>query len=323
METQNNARVAVLLPTYNGTRYIEPQIKSLKENATPFTLHWLDDHSTDNTREIVRAAARTSRIDLREWHQPQHQGHPGAFFQLLECVDADIYLFCDQDDIWERGKIDATVANLIPDVGTAALCFSQSLIFRDDQPGVLQGVFEFMGARIDVGLQESRLFTFNPAQGNTVGFTRPLRDLFLSHKDIARTYAPTHDWWMYLIAVASGKFRMLSEVPTVLYRLHASNTVGVYFGWKGLTHIARKWRLQQANRRWSSRMAQGFCRASVTLPPGPKLDRLLALARVVATLDRRQSPAALVRLALRGALPPGRALSVWLAAACLWSDAKA
>ena len=131
MKTQQHAKVAVLLATYNGARFIEPQINSFKENATPFTLHWLDDHSTDNNRDAVRASALRSGIDFREWHQPQHWGYPGAFFQLLECVDADIYLFCDQDDIWQPGKIDATVADLLPDISSPALCFSDPLIFED------------------------------------------------------------------------------------------------------------------------------------------------------------------------------------------------
>src|SRR5207249_3722411 len=112
VNTQQHPKVALLLATYNGARFVEPQIRSLKENSVPFTLHWIDDHSTDDTRDAVRASALDSRIDFVEWHQPQHKGYPGAFFQLLECVDADIYLFCDQDDIWQPGKIDATVANL-------------------------------------------------------------------------------------------------------------------------------------------------------------------------------------------------------------------
>jgi hypothetical protein len=174
-------------------------------------------------------------------------------------------------------------------------------------------------------MQESRVFMFNPTMGNTIGFTRPLRDIFLGHKDIARAYAAMHDWWMYLLAVASGTSRMLSNVPTTLYRLHGNNTAGIYFdlfGWRGIAHIVRMWRLQQAIRRWASRQAEGFRLASATLPPGPKLERLLALARLVATLDRRQSPAALVRLARHGALPPSKDFAIWFAAACLCSDAN-
>src|SRR5205823_13588786 len=101
MSRQQQLAVAVLLATYNGERYVEKQLRSLEQNDTKFTLHWLDDHSTDNTRSIVRTVARESDIELREWHQSRHLGVPLAFFQMLECAEADIYLFCDQDDIWQ------------------------------------------------------------------------------------------------------------------------------------------------------------------------------------------------------------------------------
>jgi glycosyltransferase involved in cell wall biosynthesis len=316
VKTQQHTNVAVLLATYNGHRFIEPQIKSLKDNTTPFTLHWLDDHSTDNTREAVHASALGSGIELREWHQPQHEGLPGTFFRLLEFVDADIYLFCDQDDIWQSGKIDATVKNLLPDIASPALCFSDCLMFDDDKPGILRRLSDVSDMKSAASLQESRSFMTLPATGHTIGFTRPLRELFLKHKDIARAYACMHDWWMYLLAVSSGTSRMLSNVPTTLYRQHESNVSAIYWNRRGLRHVAQEFR------RSISRQAEGFALAAATLTPGPKLERLLALARFVATLDRRQSPAALIRLVRRGAMPPSKGFAMWLAAACLCSDAK-
>lgn len=321
MGAQQHLNVAVLLPTYNGARFIEPQIRSLRENTTPFTLHWLDDHSTDNTREAVRAAALSSGTPLREWHQPQHQGVPGTFFQLLECVDADIYLFCDQDDIWEPGKLDATVANLSPDVASPALCFSDPLMFKDDEPEIRRSTFGVMGLKASRALQESRLFMSTCAFGHTEGFTRPLRELFLKHRDIARKYSMGHDWWMYLLAVSSGSARMLSNVPTTLYRRHGGNFSEAFLTPEGKgNRISWTWRLQQILRRGVSRQAEGFILASATLPPGAKLERIVALARLVAALDRRQSPAALVRLARRGAMWPIRRWAIPFAVACLCSD---
>jgi rhamnosyltransferase len=315
-------KVAVLLATYNGARFIEPQIRSLKENATPFTLHWLDDHSTDNTREAVREAALHSGIQLTAWHQPQRLGVPAAFFRLLESVDADIYLFCDQDDIWQHGKIDATVANLRPDVARPTLCFSDPLMFGNDEPAKLRPLSDVLRyAKRPKALQESRLFLSACACGNTLGFTRALRELFMGHKDIAHAYARMHDSWLYLIAAASGTVRPLSNAPTTLYRQHANNVSG------GLPGLRRNkpsgmWRLQHRVRRSTSRHAQGFILAAPTLPPGPKLERVLSIARLIGTLERRQSPLALARLAYRRAMWPNWRDTLWLTLACLWTDAK-
>jgi glycosyltransferase involved in cell wall biosynthesis len=324
VSTPENARVAVLLATFNGAQYIEPQIKSLTENATRFTLHWLDDQSTDDTRAAVRAAARSFNVELTEWHQPQRQGVPGAFFQLLDCVDADIYLFCDQDDIWQPGKIDVAVANLLPDIATAALCFSDPLMFYNDQPDVFHKLSDVLHFNLTEALQESRSLTFGPAAGQATAITRGLRDLYLRHKDIARTHAYMHSWWLYLIAAACGTRRLLSNAPTTLYRQHGSN-VTAYFYARGrgmLSRMSLMWKLQHRLRRGMSWQAQGFLLAAATLNSGPQLDRLLGLARLVASIDRRQSPSMLLRLAREGAMLPSRSRSFWLAAACLCSDAK-
>jgi glycosyltransferase involved in cell wall biosynthesis len=321
---KGHPEVALLLATYNGAQFVEQQIRSLTQNSTAFTLHWLDDHSRDNTREIVRRVAKSARIDLREWHQAQHEGVPGAFFRLLECVSADVYLFCDQDDIWQPGKIEATVATLTSDITCPAICFSDPLMFRNENPDDNYRVLDVLKTTPEAAMQESRVFTPVVGYGHTEGFTRPLRDIFMKHNDIARTYAFLHDMWMYAIGVASGTAKLLSNVPTTLFRSHARNATGEYWTWKGegRGHMAMTWEQQQKSRRGSARHAEGFILASPTLPSGPKLERLLETARLVARLDRRQPPTALFRLARHGILWPNRRLALSLALACLCSDAR-
>jgi glycosyltransferase involved in cell wall biosynthesis len=322
MEDAEDAKVAVLLATYNGAAYIGQQLESLTRNVTPFTLHWLDDHSTDDTRTIVRARALSLGIELKEWHQSEQQRLPGAFFQLLECVDADIYLFCDQDDIWQPGKIDTAVSNLLPDLAFPVLCFSDSLMFYDHEPKVVRRVSEVFGSRPGKAMEESRVFMTVIAPGHTQCFTRPLRDLYLAHKAVARAYARNHDAWMYLIASAAGSVRMLSNVPTALYRQHAGNvTAALLSRGRRLDRRTLTWKQHQSLRPRVARHAQGFILASSTLAPGEKVERLVALAKRVATLDRRQPAAAVFSLARAGAMWPNRLWALGFAAACLWSDA--
>lgn len=325
MQTKQHVQVAVLLATYNGSQYVTAQIESLKHNVTPFTLHWLDDHSTDNTREVVRAAARNAEIEIAEWHKPQRQGVPGTFFQLLECVEADIYLFCDQDDIWQPGKIDATVANLREDIGLPVLCCTDPLIFRESDPGHCYRALEVFGTDAETAMLESRAFLPVAGWGHTQGFTRPLRDIYVSHKEIARTYAPIHDLWMYAIACASGTVRLLSNVPTTLYRWHTLNVSGGFLRWKGkgIGRMSLSWRKLTHIRRRLSRNAQGFILASATIPPSSTLKRILEIAHLVAALERRQSIIEVIRLANQGILWPNRRLAAELMANCLWLDARA
>jgi rhamnosyltransferase len=309
-------KVAVLMATYNGARFVEEQLHSLTKNSTPFTLHWVDDHSTDDTRSIVRSVTQAAGIELHEWHVPQHLGVPGVFFHLLESVEADIYLFCDQDDIWQPGKIDATVASLLPDLKAPVLCFSDPLTFREGEQGVLTRLTAANGLHPEALLQDSRLFVGACIVGHTFGFTRPLRDLFTLHNDIARRYASMHDYWMFIIAHAAGTVRLLSDAPTTLFRRHRDSWSGSFFR-RCNNRVSRALKAQRFFRVWSARQAKGFILAAPTLPHGSKLERLLAQAKLVATFDRRQSALKLIQLARQGAFPSNLRLGLLVAASCL------
>ena len=324
VESTRSLSVAILLATHNGARFIDRQIRSLAENFVRFTLHWIDDHSTDNTRELVRSLVLENGIALCEWHDSRRHGVPGAFFHLLTCVHADIYLFCDQDDIWQAGKIDATAATLTPLVSVPVLCFSNAWMFRNDEPDRLYRLSEVVGVAVEDALQESRLFMAVLPHGHTQGFTRALRDIFVEHEAIARTHAIMHDLWMYDIAVAAGEARYLSEAPTTLYRTHGRNCGDAFNSWRGdgIGRISMTWSQHQTLRRALALHATGFTLAAPTLPAGPKLDRLLEVARLVSTLHRRQSPTELVRLVRRGVVWPNTRLAAGLSVACLCSDAR-
>jgi len=324
MKAQQTPKVAILLATYNGARFIKLQICSLKENATPFTLHWLDDHSNDNTRDVVRSSACSASIELAEWHQPKHLGLPSSFFQLLECVEADIYLFCDQDDIWQPGKIDATVANLIDDIASPVLCFSDSLMFNDNNPEVFRFASKMTGRKKSAKAlhvpQTLSTFTSIVAPGHTQGFTRPVREIFLRHKAIAHEYAFMHDWWIHDITIASGTVRMLSNAPTALWRQHAESFCA-NLGGSVRSGVTKNWQSIQYWRRIKSRHAQGFVLSASTLPLDRNEGRLHSIAQLSASLDRRQTPAALIRLARHGAMPQSLYGAALFSIACLCSDA--
>src|SRR5262245_31066128 len=282
MDTPHTTTVAVLLTTYNGAAFVDAQILSLRENRTVFTLHWLDDHSTDDTRDIVRRTAREAGIELQEWHQPKHLGYPATFFRLLQCVEADVYLFSDHDDIWQPEKIDAAVADLAPDIATPTLCYSDPLLFRHERPNRRQRVSSITRLKGPAATHRPGMLMVCPAVGHSIGITRPVRDIFLRHFDIASQYAAGHDSWLYLVSSASGTTRMLPHAPATLYRVHGKNAYGGAFGllgWRGIVFAARRWRLQQALRRWTARQARGFCLAAHTFPRGPNADRLLEAAQ--------------------------------------------
>ena len=94
------------MATYNGENYLSQQLDSLFEQTDKdWVLYVCDDGSSDSTNEILHHYAdRYDNIIFVEGKG--RQGAKGNFFGLLERVEADVYFFCDQDDVWLPEKVE-------------------------------------------------------------------------------------------------------------------------------------------------------------------------------------------------------------------------
>ena len=107
----SDKKVAVLLSTYNGEKYVGAQIHSiLTQTYKNLVLVVRDDGSKDKTVKIVKEfMENNSNIKLVEG---KNLGFIKSFFELLKYEDADYYAFADQDDIWLPNKISLAVESL-------------------------------------------------------------------------------------------------------------------------------------------------------------------------------------------------------------------
>ena len=98
-------RLAILMATYNGEKYIKEQIESILNQDTEdfdFTLIIRDDGSTDNTKNIIREYVDRGKIIFIEG---QNKGAARGFISLLcDNQGYDYYAFSDQDDVGNHNK---------------------------------------------------------------------------------------------------------------------------------------------------------------------------------------------------------------------------
>jgi len=323
MTEELHPEVAILMATHNGARYVGAQIESLKDNMTAFTLHWLDDQSTDETRSLVREAASANGIKVCEWHQEKRLGASSSHFKLIELVAADIYMFCDQDDLWQPRKIDAMVKSILPQIHLPLLFFSDPLVFNDEQVTKVryQSEAQYGGRDTLRSLESHPPFVHPGAPSHTQGFTRALRSIFLRHAAIADKYAAGYDCWMYTIAAAIGAARLLEDVPTSLYRQHQDSALGMLSQEFGSEGVLKRWRLARFLRTLLHRHAHGFLLSIDTLPQSEHLARFRELAKLIERLGHRQSPLIVVHIIMKRALYLPLNSAFWLAASCIISDA--
>ena len=112
-------KIAILLSTYNGEKYIKEQIDSiLNQQGVETYIFVRDDGSSDATVAILKELQVTYRNRI-ELTQGKNLGYAGSFISLLSKSEEkfDFYAFSDQDDVWlpekcKRG-VDALIKNRV------------------------------------------------------------------------------------------------------------------------------------------------------------------------------------------------------------------
>ncbi len=216
--------VAILLSTRNGAAYLGEQLDSLlAQSHTHWHVFWRDDGSQDDTPTLMRAfagAAGAGRVvDLND--NFGHLGIAASFLSLLRRAPrGGLVAFADQDDVWLPDKLSRGVAALREVVpGRPGLyCARQHLVAADLTP-----IRDSAPVRGDIGFPNA--MTQNIATGCTVMLNADAAGLLACAR--APAEGTLHDWWAYVLVSASGGHVVADETPTVLYRQHAGNAVGV------------------------------------------------------------------------------------------------
>ena len=242
VQMRSQAKVAILLATYQGQQYLAEQMNSFaSQTHTTWEVWASDDGSTDGTRAVLEAYQRLwSFARLLIFNGPQ-KGF-AANFMSLAChpeISADYYAFADQDDIWEKDKLAQALKwfESVPDHIPALYCSRTRLVDQHNN---------------DIGL--SPLFTKKPSfanalvqsigGANTMLFNNAARKLIQKATNGKNTKEKivSHDWWTYLVVSGAGGQVYFDPIPTVRYRQHQKNIVGTSATLKGkLKRIRMMW----------------------------------------------------------------------------------
>ena len=208
----SDKKVAVLLSTYNGEKYVGAQIHSiLTQSYKNLVLVVRDDGSSDKTVKIVKEYMENySNIKLVEG---KNLGFIKSFFELLKLEKADYYAFADQDDVWLPDKIALAVESLNKlDDSKPNMAFSNSDYYDVDMKLIKEG-------------EKGKTFSFTNSlyecvtQGMTMVINQKTKDTVLDYMP-ERVFF--HDWWVYMICSGMGNVAY-DDVTTVKYRRDGKN----------------------------------------------------------------------------------------------------
>jgi glycosyltransferase involved in cell wall biosynthesis len=200
--------ISVIVCTYNGERFLEEQLSSIVNQTYPnLEIIISDDHSTDNTRSILKKYEALPNVVIN--YNQQNLGFVKNFELAAKMASADYIAFSDQDDIWLSQKIEKLFSAILD----YSLVFSDSLLIDEQGKSLDKKLSDFK--IIQPVIKESTGFIFaNVVSGHTMMITRELLNYCLP--------LPSgfyHDWWMAVHAVNLSGIIYLDEVLT-LYRQH-------------------------------------------------------------------------------------------------------
>ena len=231
--------VAIVLCTFNGSKYIEALMDSIIVQTYENWELWIsDDGSKDNTISVVRQYAKfyPEKIHILPEHAPL-----GACTNFLKTLtgaqlnEAEYYMFADQDDVWFPDKIEKLVAAMRMEEQserkeTPLLIHSDCRVTDQNLQTIASSFTEYMGYNQSMK-SLPHLLVQNNVVGASVLFNRALRNRIHS----VPQSAVMHDHWIALVAAAFGRIGYLPEA-TYDYRQHAENVIGARKGgaWREL-----------------------------------------------------------------------------------------
>ena len=223
-------KVAIVVATYNGEKYLREQLESLRtQSYQNIAVYIHDDGSSDSTIDIINEYIAKSHPGCTfELLDQQSLRYPQCFIHtLLSIPEADYYAFCDQDDVWNKSKIaDAVKAlNKFGDKNLATLFYS-AVDYYDGELNFIRGP-RFVNKKKPIvsvySLQE--LLLGGEAMGMTFVFNNQVRKVF--NELVANGATDFKDTFIKIYCASCGRV-IYSYKPCAKYRRHSdATTVGM------------------------------------------------------------------------------------------------
>lgn len=209
--------VSIVLPTYNGERYLAKQLDSIySQSCQDFEVIVADDVSTDGTVKVLDKYKQHNNFQYSI--NQKNLGFIKNFSQAVMKARGKFIAPCDQDDIWHAHKLQT----LIDNAGEHLLVYSNSeLIDENDQP-LGRSLKDSLKINFVSGNPYRAFYYANCVAAHTMLFRRELIDYI---NDMPESVY--HDHWLAFIASRLGTIQAIDE-KLVQYRRHDSNvTVSV------------------------------------------------------------------------------------------------
>jgi glycosyltransferase involved in cell wall biosynthesis len=195
-------KVSVIIPVYNGERYLRAALESVFAQTCPLhEIITVDDGSTDSSPEILQSFGDRLTVIRQE-----NQGVAGARNTGLAHASGDAIAFLDQDDLWppDRTRLMKDILRTEPEVEVVS-GLVEIRYERISKPTVYENL-ETMRREVLLGSLLIRACVFGK----------------LGNFNTNVGYSDDTDFWFRRAEQNIPTARL--DVVTLSYRMHANNT---------------------------------------------------------------------------------------------------
>lgn len=210
--------ISVCMATYNGEKYVLPQIRSILEQLDKHSeLIIVDDFSKDKTIELIESI-EDKRIKI--YKNNSNQGHVKTFEIALNKAKGETIFLSDQDDIWPKNRVKDMLCECKE---KKSLVIGQFQTFKKEIPKqnfndeiIISSEINLFFFILKIFLGKENVF------GSTMCFPKEYLNLLLKFPKLLEA----HDIWIALVSAINGRVTLLNNV-VVYRRLHELNVTPI------------------------------------------------------------------------------------------------
>lgn len=231
---QKRKRISVSMCTYNGSKFVEEQLRSILNQTVPVDEICIgDDNSTDDTISIIERIAKETNSNIKVVVNKPNFGCNANFDKTINRCTGDIIFFSDQDDIWMPNKVETILDYFEKNPQKEVVFTNGCFIDEDSKQFTEKKMFDAVSLKpstikqmVTYGLILEVLIVHNRATGATMA----IRKSFVGQYNIRDVEArkPGDVYFDHIISLAAASQNKLGIItePLIKYRIHSNQSIG-------------------------------------------------------------------------------------------------